>query len=468
MSRVQVAAAIMLLAMLPTANAQSVTGQIAGTVVDPAGAIVAGASVRLTHDLSQQVHQFVTESNGKAGKQIYAAERGVHCHFPVWSPQGDFIYFVRGFPPDEMDIWRIRPAGGSAERLTFHNSRVAYPTLLNERTLLYTTLGEDGAGPWLYGMDVERRVPHRISFGVEQYTSIAASADGRRLVTTVANPDNSLWRMPISDRVVDESGARRFSLPSARALSPRLGPGYMLYLASKGGDDGIWKLADGTAVELWNGSLGRVLEGAAISPDGSRIAFIAQKGGRNRLYFMNANGTSVKELAETLNIRGAPAWPPAGEWVTVAADRDKSPGLFNIPLDGGPPIELVEGPSANPVWSPDGRLLVYSGAEVGTTFPLKAVTVDGKPYDLPQLILSRGASRFSFLPARPVLIVLKGEIWHKNFWSVDLLTGEQRQLTNFSREFLISDFDVSPDGREIVFGRLKENSNIVLIELPER
>ena len=66
MSRVQAAAAIVfpLLAMLPTANAQSVTGQIAGTVVDPAGAIVAGASVRLSHDLSQQVHQFVTESNG--------------------------------------------------------------------------------------------------------------------------------------------------------------------------------------------------------------------------------------------------------------------------------------------------------------------------------------------------------------------------------------------------------------------
>jgi Tol biopolymer transport system component len=242
----------------------------------------------------------------------------------------------------------------------------------------------------------------------------------------------------------------------------------MLYLSSKGGDDGIWKFVDGTAVELWNGSLGRVLEGPSLSPDGSRIAFTAQKGGRNRLYFMSANGTGLRELAETLNIRGAPAWPPAGEWVTVAADRGKDPGLFNVPLDGGLPIELVEGPSANPVWSPDGRLLLFSGAEVGTTFPVKAVTVEGKPQDLPQLILSRGANRFSFLPGKPVLIVLKGEIWHKNFWSVDLLTGEQHQLTNFSREFLISDFDVSPDGREIVFGRLKENSNIVLVALPER
>jgi len=96
------------------------------------------------------------------------------------------------------------------------------------------------------------------------------------------------------------------------------------------------------------------------------------------------------------------------------------------------------------------------------------VTAEGKPRDLPELILSRGASRFLFLPGRPVLLVLKGEIWHKDLWSVDLLTSEQHQLTNFSRDFLISDFDVSPDGREIVFGRVKENSNIVLIELPER
>jgi Tol biopolymer transport system component len=64
--------------------------------------------------------------------------------------------------------------------------------------------------------------------------------------------------------------------------------------------------------------------------------------------------------------------------------------------------------------------------------------------------------------------VLKGDVWHKNFWLIDLVTGQQRQLTNFSREYLIGDFDVSPDGKEIVFDRAKENSNIVLIDLPGR
>ncbi|MGH9941045.1 MAG: TolB family protein [Pyrinomonadaceae bacterium] len=153
--------------------------------------------------------------------------------------------------------------------------------------------------------------------------------------------------------------------------------------------------------------------------------------------------------------------------MTVAADQGGSAGLFKIPLDGGQPVRLVAEQAANPVWSPDGRFLIYSGVEVGTTFPLKAITAQGEPYRIPEVILSRGAKRFSFLPGRSVLVVLKGDVWHKNFWSVDLVTGRQRQITNFSHEFLINDFDVSPDGEEIIFSRLKENANVVLIDLPE-
>ena len=119
---------------------------------------------------------FVTEPDEKSGRQIYVARKGFHNHFPVWSPDGAFIYFVHGLALDESDVWRIRPTGGEPERLTFHDSRVTFPTLLGNRTLLYLATDDDGSGPWIYAMDVERRVRHRIIAGVEEYMSLAASA----------------------------------------------------------------------------------------------------------------------------------------------------------------------------------------------------------------------------------------------------------------------------------------------------
>jgi hypothetical protein len=52
------------LATLPTVTGQSITGQITGSVVDSAGGVVPGASVQLTHELSQQSNSFTTDSNG--------------------------------------------------------------------------------------------------------------------------------------------------------------------------------------------------------------------------------------------------------------------------------------------------------------------------------------------------------------------------------------------------------------------
>jgi hypothetical protein len=59
-----VAVVLALLASLPALDAQSVTGQILGTVVDSSGGSVIGATVRLTHDLSQQPRTFNTDANG--------------------------------------------------------------------------------------------------------------------------------------------------------------------------------------------------------------------------------------------------------------------------------------------------------------------------------------------------------------------------------------------------------------------
>ncbi len=424
------------------------------------------------HQPSEGDPLFVTEADEKSGRQIYIARKGFHNHFPVWSHDGAFIYFVHGLvhglPLDKSDIWRIRPTGGEPERLTFHNSRVTFPTLLDDRTLLYLATDE-GSGPWIYAMDVDRRVPRRISPGVMEYLSLAAGADGRRLVATVSRSTAGLWRVPIGDRATDESGATPISLPTGSGLSPRVGPGYIIYRAPRAGNDGIWKLPNGgVPAELWNGVDGRAVSGPAIAPGGQRLAFSVQRRGRTNLYVMNADGTGARGLAEELDVRGAPAWSPDGQWLAVAADRGGEPQLFKIPVGGGTPVALVKEYSIDPIWAPSGQFLVYSGADVGTTFSVKAVNADASPRQLPNLILTRGARRLAFLGGDDALVILKGDVSHKEFWVVNLTTGVEQQLTNLGREFAIGDFDVSADGGEIIFDRARQESDIVVFDLLNR
>lgn len=56
--------AVALILAMPVASAQMMSGQITGRLVDPAGAVIVQAKVRLTNDLTQQVREFETDSNG--------------------------------------------------------------------------------------------------------------------------------------------------------------------------------------------------------------------------------------------------------------------------------------------------------------------------------------------------------------------------------------------------------------------
>jgi Tol biopolymer transport system component len=152
----------------------------------------------------------------------------------------------------------------------------------------------------------------------------------------------------------------------------------------------------------------------------------------------------------------------------VAAVDEGVPRLFSVPVDGRSPARFVEEHSVDPVWSPDGDIVVFSGPDIGTTFPVKAVTADASAYHLPKLTLTRGARHVSFMPRRRALVLARGDIRHKNLWLIDLETGAEHQLTNLAPDFEMRDFDISPDGRELVLEQVQEHSDIVLLEVPQR
>jgi Tol biopolymer transport system component len=412
---------------------------------------------------------FVSGSGQTAdGCGIFTAPPGLHGHFPLWSPDQAFIYFVQGSPPERMDVWRIRPAGGAPQRVTRHDANVSYPVFLDPRTLLYLATDPDGFGPWIYALDVEKLEPHRVSLGIESYTSLAASGDGRRLVATQATPRSTLWRVPFAGGRAEMSAARRVPLATGNGSSPRLGPDYLLYVSSRGAGDSLWKLQAATVGEIWSAPDARILGAPAIAPDGRRIAFSVRQGGKTVLRSVNADGSDSSVVTRKLELRGAPAWAPGGRSLTVAAVLDGLPRLFDVPLDGREPVPFVREHATDPVWSPQGDVVVYSGADVGTAFPVQAARADATAFPIPALKITRGGRHLAFAPGRRALLALRGDISHKDLWEVDLDTGAERRLTEVAPGYVLRDFDVSPDGRELVLEQEHVRSDIVLIDLPAR
>jgi Tol biopolymer transport system component len=136
-----------------------------------------------------------------------------------------------------------------------------------------------------------------------------------------------------------------------------------------------------------------------------------------------------------------------------------------VPVDGQAPVPFIREYSLDPAWAPDGSFVVYSGPDIGTTFSVRAATPEAEPHPLPTLTLTRGARHLAFLPGGWEVLVLRGGIQHKNLWLIDLETGAERQLTKLDADFEISDFDISPDGREVVLERVQERSNVAIIDL---
>ena len=317
----------------------------------------------------------------------------------------------------------------------------------------------------MWALDTSSRTTRRVAYGTEQYLSIAGSTSHRRLVASVANPSATLWTVPILDHPAEDGDEKRMALPTVRALAPRLAGKSLFYLSSQGTGDGLWRFEDGKAVEILKGSDEALFEPPAVSADGRQLAVILRRDGKRRLHVLSADGGDLQSLAEPIDIDGSVCWSPDGRWIVAGGIDDRGPGLFKIPLDRSAPVRLIAGSARDPVWSPSADLIVYTGANVSVDAPLLAIQADGTKVELPAIRLRVAGKRYRFVPNGLALVYAQGPFPAQNFWLLDLATKKSRQLTRFNNSAATQSFDVTADGRQIVFDRLRDNSDIVLIDL---
>jgi hypothetical protein len=126
---------------------------------------------------------------------------------------------------------------------------------------------------------------------------------------------------------------------------------------------------------------------------------------------------------------------------------------------------ILSSPAYNPVESPDSTLIVYSGSTVGIAAPMLAMGPAGQTVDWPAIRVLAKGERYRFTPDGKTLIYMQGSLTRQDFWALDLITRKTRQLSRFEYAAAMRSFDITPDGKRIVFDRLRQNSDIVLIDL---
>jgi hypothetical protein len=116
------------------------------------------------------------------------------------------------------------------------------------------------------------------------------------------------------------------------------------------------------------------------SPDGTKLAFVSDRDGRQKLeiWVINLDGTGLVRLTtNTLHGSGAsgeiygldlyPAWSPDGTLIAFASGRDipGTPALFVMNSDGSNQKKITNDEDRYPTWSPDSQRIAFYRSNAG-------------------------------------------------------------------------------------------------------
>jgi Tol biopolymer transport system component len=296
-------------------------------------------------------------------------------------------------------------------------------------------------------------------------------------------------------------GHVRLTNDSAYESAPRYSPdGERIAFTRRGSPDGTPEICTMPALGGPIACIIRPGAGATWSPDGSRLGFLRPAGAESpvELVTARADGTDVRVL-----LRGdsqypfprQPAWSPDGTHLAVVRGTGGIAGeLWLVPASGGAPRKLSdESPavfSQAPVFTPDGRGLVYSsnrGGAINIWFRAldgsapRQLTTGAGPDEWPSVArdgvvtfvnarsrntldvygVSGGAPKIllqhspylwapAFSPDGRDLAYTRGEVdgsWH--IWTMPAGGGEARRLTSSATGEIYPRY--TPDGQFVLY-----------------
>lgn len=106
----------------------------------------------------------------------------------------------------------------------------------------------------------------------------------------------------------------------------------------------------------------------AFSPDGTKIAFVSDRGGTPQIYIMDSDGKGrPKRLTFEGNYNTSPSWSPDGRSIVYVGENNGKNQIFVVKFDGTELRQLTSaGNNEGPSFSPDGYFIAFDSDREGT------------------------------------------------------------------------------------------------------
>lgn len=244
----------------------------------------------------------------------------------------------------------------------------------------------------------------------------AYSPDGRKIVYS-RGLDDKTGELRILD--LEKQRATLLRKTEFSTISARWSPdgNWIAFSDRAGGNSEVFRIRpDGTSLQNLTNQPS-LDYGSSVSPDGSRLVFISDRGQPSgvQLYTMNFDGSDARPVTPRKGWESDPIWAPDGKSILFVCDRTDSPGnlmdiceigadgsrekrilfhrnhdtwpavspdgkrvVFVSPVDGNPELYMVNRDGTGfhrltrdpaddgwPDWSPDGRRIIFSSNRGG-------------------------------------------------------------------------------------------------------
>ncbi len=151
------------------------------------------------------------------------------------------------------------------------------------------------------------------------------------------------------------------------------------------------------------------VEYLTYSPDGSRIAFVSERGDNDAIYVMNADGSNPIRLTQNYDDVEYLSYSPDGSRIAFVSERGENDAIYVMNADGSNPVRLTQNYDDVEylAYSPDGSRIAFV-SERGDNDAIYVMNADGsnpirltqKYDDVEYLAYSPDGSQIAFVSER--------------------------------------------------------------------